>query len=101
MRIVILAVTLTVLSGCAAQKDWIATGGSRSDGTIQLAYQYGMFEKPQVSDAQGRETADSRCQAWGYSYAEPFGGALQHCTNINGYGNCIGWRVTKDYQCID
>lgn len=37
------------LTGCAAPKNWAATGGSRADGTIKLSYEYGMFENPQVS----------------------------------------------------
>jgi len=101
MRIVILAITLTVISGCAVQKDWVATGGSRADGTVQLAYQYGMFQSPEVSAQQGRETADGRCRAWGFSHAEPFGGEVQSCVSSSADGTCNGWRVTKDYQCID
>ena len=39
------AVAVT-LAGCAVNKDWVAAGGSRADGTVKLAYEYGEFQKP-------------------------------------------------------
>lgn len=91
-------VSIVFLSGCAVQKEWEATGGSRSDGTVQLAYEYGGLQEPQVDDAQGAELAASRCAVWGYTGSEPFGG-MRKCEAFGGYGNCLSWLVTRNYQC--
>ena len=86
-----------ILAGCAAQKQLVPTGGSRSDGTVKMSFEYGAFEVPQVDAAQGRETARQRCAAWGYSGAEPFGGSTRVCTNS--YNGCNRWMVTFEFQC--
>lgn len=91
---------ITLLHGCAVQKDWVATGGSRADGTVRLSYQYGVLQKPQVSDAQGRILAAERCQAWGYEDTEPFGGILTNCATSDGLGGCRVFMVTAEYQCL-
>jgi hypothetical protein len=97
----VMAIGLAVaLSGCAVQKELIPTGGSRSDGTVELSYEFGMFETPKVDYQQGAQSAAQRCQAWGYTDAEPFGGGKTHCQALNGYGNCLRTLVTIQYQCI-
>jgi len=97
--ILILAIAC-ILNGCAVHKSLIPTGGSRADGTVELSYEFGMFETPEVDYAQGQEAARQRCAAWGYSDAEPFGGQKDQCQQVNGYGNCIRTLVTVQYQCI-
>jgi len=87
-----------VLSGCAVNKEWIPTGGSRSDGTVRLAYEYGEFQVPKLSADQAMETARQRCAAWGYTGAEPFGGTVRTCSQGNAYG-CNVFRVTAEFQC--
>jgi len=103
MRIIILtvlsAVIATVIAGCAVVKVPDATGGSKSDGTVDMSYEYGMFEKPQVQWDKALITARQRCQAWGYRDAEPFGRATEKCEAYNGYGNCVRQLVTRKYQC--
>jgi len=100
MKKVFIAILITLgISGCAAQKDWAATGGSRADGTIKLSYEYGMFENPQVSDQQGISIAKNRCSSWGYKDAEAFGGISKTCTQMTSSG-CSTWFVTKEYQCL-
>jgi hypothetical protein len=83
---------------CAANKTMEAVGGSRSDGTVKLAFEYGAFEKPHVDTAAGLETAKARCAAWGYTDAEAFGAATTQCTAMSGYG-CMRTMVTVEYQC--
>ena len=90
--------TAIFLFGCATQKIMVPTGGSRSDGTVKLSYQFGMFEKPQIDSNQALSSAKQRCSAWGYSGAEAFGGATQICINSSG-GGCNTWQVTVEYQC--
>lgn len=84
--------------GCATTKTLQAVGGSRSDGTVELAFEYGAFEKPKVDSVAALETAKSRCSAWGYSGAEPFGAATTQCTYMSGYG-CMRTMVKVQYQC--
>lgn len=97
-RFSILFITAAVLAGCATPKQLVATGGSRADGTVKMSYEYGRFETPQVNGAQGTATAKQRCAAWGYSGAEPFGGATKQCVNSSNSG-CNRWMVTFEYQC--
>lgn len=85
-------------SGCAVNKQLTPTGGSRADGTIKMAYQYGSFETPRVNYQQAAYSAKQRCSAWGYTGAEPFGGSTQTCVNSSG-GSCNVWQVTVEYQC--
>ncbi|MCE5233824.1 MAG: YecR-like lipofamily protein [Xanthomonadaceae bacterium] len=86
-------------AGCTTVKTLQATGGSRADGVVELSFEYGMFEKPQVQWAQGAATARDRCRAWGYSSAEPFGGTVSTCQAHDGYGGCVRTLVTAKYQC--
>ena len=88
-----------LLGGCATNKEFMATGGSRSDGTVKLSYEYGEFQKPVVDLNQGIKLARSKCGVWGYTGAEPFGSSERTCVAGNGYG-CTMWRVTVEYQCI-
>jgi hypothetical protein len=89
---------VTLLAGCATSKQWSAVSGSRSDGVVRLAFDYGMFEKPVLETDQGVQVATRRCQAWGYTGAEPFGGTMQQCIARNQHG-CTAWRVFADFQC--
>jgi len=92
--------SLICLTGCAAQKEWAATGGSRADGTVELAYEYGAFETPQINDEQGVELATATCGGWGYTASQAFGGTMNHCEAFGGYGNCLRTLVTRRYQCL-
>lgn len=95
---VILILALAI-SGCATQETLVPTGGSRADGTVQLSYEYGLFQKPTVDVSQATQAAANSCAAWGYSGAQPFGGQLAKCEAFNGYGNCIRTLVTVTFQC--
>lgn len=95
LAIIIFLVNIT---GCATTKTLQATGGSRADGTVKMAYEYGQFEKPQPKWNQAKQSAQQRCKAWGYTRAEKFGGGLSKCVSRNGYG-CVKHRVTVTYQC--
>ncbi|WP_405048344.1 YecR family lipoprotein [[Roseibacterium] beibuensis] len=86
------------LAGCATPKAWSAIGGSRADATVTLAYEYGLFEQPQISDS-GDAVALQRCRAWGYSGAEAFGAPMSRCVAMTNSG-CQQTQVTKTYQCL-
>jgi len=100
LRIVCLVAALVLgVTGCATVKTLQATGGSRADGVVDLSYEYGMFEQPIVDQNQALLTATGRCQAWGYSGAEPFGGTKSVCQQSSGSGGCLRFLVTVAYQC--
>ncbi len=102
-RIVIPVILLTALIfGCATTKNWSATGGSRSDGVIRLSYEYGELEAPVLNEQQGTDIAIKRCNAWGYSAAEAFGGTTRVCNQFGGIGGgCARFLVTKEFQCTN
>jgi hypothetical protein len=101
MKLIIIIVTLLMCFGCAVQKDWVATGGSKADGTVKLSYQYGVFEKFVLDSNQAQKLAVSRCQAWGFTHSEAFGGSISQCQSFDMYGSCTSWLVTAEFQCID
>lgn len=98
MKKIALALSALLLVGaCATAKTWQATGGSRSDGTVRLSYQFGMFEAPQLTD-DGAALAIERCKVWGYTGATAFGGVTTQCTQT-GESGCMLTLVTKEFQC--
>lgn len=99
-KIIFITLMVLTLSSCATHKDWSATGGSKSDGTIKLSYQVGLFETAEVSEQQAVTLATKRCSAWGYTSAEAFGGVTKVCNSQSSSG-CNSWIVTKEYQCLD
>ena len=101
LKVIIATIMILSMMGCATTKDWVATGGSRADGTIKLSYEYGSFESPQLNEQQAVETAKKRCKAWGYGNAEAFGGVVKNCQAPSSMGGCDQWLVTKEYQCLD
>lgn len=95
-----LLILFIVLGGCATPVTMEATGGSRSDGTVELSYNYNELESPVVDPGQALATAREKCGAWGYKDAEAFGEGVSQCSHYNGNGNCIAHIVTVTYQCI-
>lgn len=106
MLIVLSSIVCLGLIGCAkpVQKNWGALSGSRSDGTIKMAYQYNpVSEIPQVNNMQALTLASKRCQAWGYAEAEAFGTNFSECNNWStafGSLTCVKETVTREFQCI-
>ena len=94
---ILAALTVT---GCATKKDFYAMGGSRADGTVDMAYDFRQFESPVVNPAQAQSIAKSKCRVWGYSDAEAFGGMTQNCHQRDGFGTCVAGQVVHTYQCI-
>ncbi|MDE1965512.1 MAG: hypothetical protein KGI42_16605 [Xanthomonadaceae bacterium] len=99
MRKILIVAAVITLSGCATTKQWAATGGSRSDGVVRLSYEYGSLETPRLDENQAVRLASERCETWGYSGADAFGGATRKCIQGGGFGGCAEWQVTKEYQC--
>jgi len=97
-RLAVVLSSVILIQGCAVNKQLVSTGGSRSDGTVKMSYEYGAFQAPKVNMQQGQQGAKQRCAAWGYTDAEPFGGSTRTCASSSG-GSCDVWRVTVEYQC--
>jgi hypothetical protein len=72
-----MALLVLALSGCVTTKQWSAVGGSRGDGVVRLAYEVSALEQARVDENQAVTLASSRCNAWGYSGAEAFGGTTR------------------------
>lgn len=102
-KVLLSVVTALMLSACATPTPKVlsATGGSKADGTVQLSYEYGLFEQPVIDYQAAQNTAEKRCAAWGYKNAESFDTGVEQCQAYNGYGNCVRSRVTVTYQCIN
>lgn len=98
--LLLLLVISIVAMGCATPVTPVPVGGSRADGTVTLAYEYGSFQRPQVDWGSADWDAHQRCTAWGYSHAEMFA-PMQQCLNADVYGNCNRWRVNVTYQCTN
>jgi hypothetical protein len=99
LRIGLLAV-VSLLSACAVQKTMVPTGGSRADGTVEMSYEIGEFEQAKLDMTQAARDAARRCQAWGYSDAEPFGGQKSQCQQQGGFGGCARTFVSMQFQCV-
>lgn len=90
-----------LLAGCfPPPTPWMAEGGSKSDGTVRLVYEFSRFNPPIATKEQGIALAKSKCEKWGYSDAEEFGAILNTCLQINGFGECNHTRATAEFQCI-
>ena len=100
MKIWILAITLLV-TGCSTVTTATPTGGSRSDGFVELSYPTKLFAKVDINWSEAEKQAVHRCSAWGYSSAEAFGGGTHQCYSRNAYGNCVSGLMTHKYQCIE
>jgi YecR-like lipoprotein/PDZ domain len=90
---------LATLCGCATQKSLAITGGSRSDGLIELSYEATKFEQPNINYQQAAELALKRCEAWNYSDAEALGGYQGQCSRFGKLDACTRWFVIVRYQC--
>lgn len=98
-KLLIVVIVALAVSGCAVKKQYGASGGSKSDGTVKMSYIYGAFEVPEVNETQALQKAIKRCQVWGYKSAEAFEFTNKQCQSRDGYGGCNSWLVTKEFQC--
>jgi len=96
----LLLLVMTALAGCSVKRDFYATGGSRADGVIDMAYDYKPNENIVTNKKQAYTIARSKCASWGYTDAEAFGGQTKICTSSSRSDGCAAWQVTVKYQCL-
>lgn len=77
-----------------------AVGGSKSDATVVVAYEYGEFDKPVPNLNDALSIARKRCKAWSYEDAEGFDAGQTTCVWRGGLSGCQKWRVVMQYQCL-
>jgi len=87
------------LSGCATPVNMVPTGGSRADGTVNMSYEYGLFQEPVIDVNQAMVSANQTCAGWGYSGSKPFGGQTTKCEAQDGNGTCLRFLATVAFQC--
>ncbi len=98
---VVVACLLTLLGWCAIAEAVEATGGSRSDNTVQILFEYHPSQKRIVDDyvpPQGLEWARRRCRDRNYADAK-LSDQTRRCQQVNENGNCIDMLITVNYQC--
>lgn len=99
-RVAFALASVLAVSGCSVNKPFYATGGSRADGTVDMAYDTAYMVTPVVNYGQAENIAAQKCRVWGYKDAESFGGKVENCYQRNGYGNCLRGQVIVKYQCL-
>ena len=68
-RVAIALLSILAASGCSVNKPFYATGGSRADGTVDMAYDTAYLVTPVVNYAQAKNIAVQKCRVWGYQDA--------------------------------
>ncbi|WP_365303955.1 YecR family lipoprotein [uncultured Thiodictyon sp.] len=90
---------MAALTACQTTRTPQLTGGSRTEGVVELSYEYAWPDDPAVNFEPGRVAARERCKAWGYLPAELFIGFKSQCLRQNKDDACLRRRVTASYQC--
>ncbi len=102
---IITSLFILFLYGCTASYfPPAATGGSKADAIISVTYGYpdGVNPDNWVEEWKGIDgSASERCKNWGYSAAVKFDRAEVWCVHWNGYGDCLYWKESLNYQCVD
>jgi len=99
-QLILLSILTLTLTGCTTvvQRTLDPIGGSKADGTITLAFEYGGREEAHWDWNQGQQAALQRCKAWGYTATTRFNNGMRNCLASDRFG-CNYYRVTVQYQC--
>ncbi len=99
-KLLMAACIVGLLTACASeQKRYVATGGSKADGVINLSYEQRYYERSSPNPNQGLRLAQKRCRQWGYQNAEKFSGHTSKCNQVRGH-KCLSYLITVQYQCF-
>ena len=92
---------VVLLTGCATTKIPQASGGSRSDGIVEMSYESEWFEMPKVQWDLAQIKAAARCKSWGYQGASRFHGEKRKCLTYDSENVCTNDLITVKYQCLN
>ncbi len=98
-KLPLVVATSFLLSACSSNMEMKATGGSKSDGTVTLSFDHAAIVNPIIDEKKALQTAKSKCNVWGFRNAKAFGGSTKKCLEEYKTGGCVGYRVSKVYQC--
>mgnify|MGYP006157848865 CR=1 FL=1 len=102
MRIFISILIMLFINSCAQVNYPSFTDGSKSDAVVTMTYEYPNSVNPNDWDwSRYHESAVEKCQNWGYLDAVKFDRGKRFCIAVNGYGHCVYWQESLNYQCID
>jgi len=87
-----------VVAGCTTYKLWSESAADSELGIVQLSYEYGKFENPQVDERAGVNMARERCAEWGFPDAQRKGEDRQCVNGVQ--TDCSRWKVLREYQCL-
>ena len=93
-----LAIAVMVLMGCSTVVP-VDFDGSRADGTVTMGVSFGPYATFDGNWTQSEGIVLQRCEAWGYTGFEAFGGVRQRCFQQGLFGSCDAGELTRTYQC--
>ena len=97
----ILLISTLLITSCAVTRAPVSTGGSRSDGIVELSVFRGGLEMLTIDYDGAQKNAADSCKRWGYDSAEAFGGYTQDCLSRDSYGGCSSSNLKFKYQCFN
>jgi YecR-like lipoprotein len=98
IRAEVLIGAFLVLTGCSTPVVPTTIGGSRADGIVILAGNYGLWKKADIQWDEARSSARQTCIGWGYSDARPFDSYRERCSADTPVG-CANTEIALRFQC--
>lgn len=99
MKKLLLLAPLLALSACAVVKVPEISSINQDAGKIAVAYDYGLFQKPEVNWGNTLATASAQCKAWHYQDAVQSVAPQTDCVQNDQNGRCNSWKVQALYDC--
>jgi hypothetical protein len=97
-RIFLVLAVAAAAVGCTTYKLWTESASDSELGIVQLSYEYGKFENPQVDERAGVNMARERCKEWGFPEAQRKAEERQCIDGMK--TDCSRWKVLREYQCL-
>ncbi|CBG88710.1 YecR-like lipofamily protein [Citrobacter rodentium] len=98
MKSLIIALSLTLLSGCTITRQAEVSEISATTGVVRLSYGQAMLQNARTDDYTAHGTATRECQQLGYANAVRFGQPVSTCSLYAG-SLCLNEKITIAYQC--
>lgn len=96
---VLALLSILLLTSCMVIKVPQPTGGSKSDGIVELSYERYDLEIIEINYQEAKINALRVCNRWGFDNADMFGGSIKDCSMHDSYGGCMKATITIKYQC--